>query len=73
MPFLVLELSFGAVPVCAATGFVLLAVEDLAVQLDVPFGNDANDLPLETCASHRSGCMSACSPHHFDGLLPYSQ
>ena len=33
---------------CAVTGFVLLAAEDLAVQLEVPFGSDANDLPLTT-------------------------
>ena len=48
LPLLILELSFGAVPVVALTGFVLLASEDLAVQLEVPFGTDANDLPLDT-------------------------
>jgi len=48
LPFLLLELSFFCVPVVAATGFVLLTAEDLAVQLEVPFGPDANDLPLET-------------------------
>ena len=36
------------VPVCCATGFVLLGAEALAVQLEVPFGDDQNDLPLET-------------------------
>ena len=35
LPFLVLELSFGAIPVCMATGFCLLGAEDLAVQLEV--------------------------------------
>ena len=46
LPFLVLELSFGTIPIVVATGFVLLVAEDLAVQLEVPFGDDANDLPL---------------------------
>ena len=48
LPFVVLELGLGVVPVCCATGFVLLGAEALAVQLEVPFGNDQNDLPLET-------------------------
>ena len=46
LPFLVLELSFGTIPIVVATGFVLLVAEDLAVQLEVPFGDDANDLPM---------------------------
>ena len=33
LPFLILELSFGAIPVCLATSFVLLGAEDLAVQV----------------------------------------
>ncbi len=64
LPFLVLELGFGALPVCAATGFVLTAVEDLAVQLDVPFGNDPNDLPLETyCLTQAADLLILLDEH----------
>ncbi|KAL1507875.1 hypothetical protein AB1Y20_007482 [Prymnesium parvum] len=48
LPFLVLELGVGSIFISTITAFVLFGAEDLAVQLEVPFGLDANDLPLET-------------------------
>ena len=48
LPFVVFELALAVIPVCIATAFVLIGAEALAVQLEVPFGRDANDLPLET-------------------------
>ena len=31
-----------------ATGFVLLGAEEVAIQLEQPFGDDQNDLPLDS-------------------------
>ena len=35
------------IPLSSAIAFLVLAVEELAVQIENPFGLDANDLPLE--------------------------
>ncbi|EOD26362.1 hypothetical protein EMIHUDRAFT_435039 [Emiliania huxleyi CCMP1516] len=46
LPFIVAELGLVEVPVCLLTSLILLGIEDVAVQLEVPFGDDENDLPL---------------------------
>ena len=48
LPFVLLEVGFGMVPVVAVTALIMLGTEDVAVQLEVPFGNDSNDLPLDS-------------------------
>ena len=39
---------WAAIPLSSAIAFLVLAVEELAVQIENPFGLDANDLPLES-------------------------
>ena len=41
------DLQLKAVPVLAITSWLVLAVEQLAVEIENPFGSDANDLPLD--------------------------
>ena len=36
------------VPVVSLTSFLVLCIEQLAVQIENPFGYDANDLPLHS-------------------------
>ena len=42
--------DFGwlAVPVSSLIAFLFLSVEQMAVEIEGPFGNDANDLPIES-------------------------
>ena len=42
------ELGFAAVPVEALTAWIALSIEQLAVEIENPFGQDDNDLPLDT-------------------------
>ena len=39
--------AWDALIVVAMTAFVLLGAEEVAIQLEQPFGDDPNDLPLE--------------------------
>ena len=48
LPFVLLEVGFGMVPVVIVTALIMLGTEDVAVQLEVPFGDDSNDLPLNS-------------------------
>ena len=43
----VCRIGYWLIPVVFATGFVLLGAEEVAVQLEQPFGDDSNDLPLD--------------------------
>lgn len=47
LPFVLLEMGFGMVPITIVTAMIMLGSEDVAVQLEVPFGDDNNDLPLD--------------------------
>ena len=47
LPFVLLEISYYALIVVAMTAFVLLGAEEVAIQLEQPFGDDQNDLPLD--------------------------
>ena len=48
MPFALVEvLGWIMVPVVSLTSLLVLAIEQLAVQIENPFGEDANDLPLD--------------------------
>ena len=40
--------GYYLIPVVTATGFVLLGAEEVAIQLEQPFGDDQNDLPLDS-------------------------
>lgn len=46
-PFrLVSQLGWVTVPVTAIASFVVLGIEEIALEIENPFGKDANDLPL---------------------------
>ena len=47
LPYSLIELGWGVVPVISLLAIVLLEVEELAVQIESPFGLEPNDLPLE--------------------------
>lgn len=48
LPFALVEvLGWIMVPVVSLTSLLVLAIEQLAVQIENPFGEDANDLPLD--------------------------
>ena len=48
LPFtLVEQLGVRMVPVFSLTAFLVLKVEQLAVEIENPFGHDFNDLPLD--------------------------
>jgi ion channel-forming bestrophin family protein len=49
LPFqTVKDLEWFAVPVVAIVSFTLLGIEEIGVEIENPFGTDANDLPLDT-------------------------
>ena len=58
--------SYGwlATPAVAAVSFLFLNLEQVAIEIEQPFGHDANDLPLEECAHRlscsRLGCVRVC-------------
>ena len=41
------EMPFSNIPIVALTSYLLLSIEDIAIQMEDPFGFDSNDLPLE--------------------------
>ena len=48
LPFALLEgLSWGLIPVCTIFSYLLLYVEETAVQIEQPFGFEYNDLPID--------------------------
>ena len=47
-PVLLDELGLWTVVVVSATAFILFAAEQVAVQIEMPFGHDSNDLPLDS-------------------------
>jgi ion channel-forming bestrophin family protein len=53
LPFvLVGEMSWVAIPTSAVIAFGLLGIEEAGVEIEDPFGDDPNDLPVETiCAT----------------------
>jgi putative membrane protein len=53
LPFaLVGEMSWVAIPTAAVIAFGLLGIEEAGVEIEDPFGDDPNDLPIETiCAT----------------------
>ncbi|KAK9813169.1 hypothetical protein WJX72_010064 [[Myrmecia] bisecta] len=48
LPFVfVVTMDYWAIPVCIVIGYELLGFEDIGVEIESPFGNDFNDLPLD--------------------------
>ncbi|WAS04124.1 bestrophin family ion channel [Gloeomargaritales cyanobacterium VI4D9] len=47
-PFrLVAQLGWATIPVTAIAAFVVLGIEEIALEIENPFGTDPNDLPLD--------------------------
>ncbi|MGE5655924.1 MAG: bestrophin family protein [Actinomycetota bacterium] len=53
LPFqIVNDLSWGTGPVVALISFTLFGIEEIGIEIENPFGHDANDLPLDQiCAT----------------------
>ena len=53
LPFqMVKDLTWGTGPVVALISFTLFGIEEIGIEIENPFGHDANDLPLENiCAA----------------------
>jgi putative membrane protein len=53
LPFILVgEMGWVAIPTVAAIAFGLLGIEEAGVEIEDPFGDDPNDLPIETiCAT----------------------
>jgi len=52
LPFaMVADFGWGQILVTALVTFVLLGIEEIGVEIEDPFGTDANDLPLENFCS----------------------
>lgn len=53
LPFILVgEMGWVAIPSTAAIAFGLLGIEEAGVEIEDPFGDDPNDLPIETmCAT----------------------
>ena len=52
LPFqMVRDLTWGTGPVVALISFTLFGIEEIGIEIENPFGHDANDLPLDNiCA-----------------------
>lgn len=52
LPFVLIgEMSWVAIPTVAVIGFGLLGIEEAGVEIEDPFGDDPNDLPIEAICS----------------------
>ena len=50
LPFtLVKDLGWGMVPLVTAVAFMLMGIEGIADEIEMPFGLDKGDLPLGEC------------------------
>jgi len=49
---MVKDLGWGTAPVVALISFTLFGIEEIGIEIENPFGHDANDLPLDNiCAT----------------------
>jgi ion channel-forming bestrophin family protein len=55
LPFqMVKDLTWGTGPIVALVSFTLFGIEEIGIEIENPFGHDANDLPLDNiCATMR--------------------
>ena len=66
LPFTLVDaLGWVMIPVVSVTSFLVLCIEQLAVQIENPFGYDANDLPLHsfTCTVEARPLGHKSAPH----------
>ncbi|ANV83337.1 hypothetical protein AWQ21_02445 [Picosynechococcus sp. PCC 7003] len=65
LPFrLVPEITWWAIPIVAVVSFLLLGVEEVARELENPFGFDVNDLPLDDLCDVIEGNINRVSRLH---------
>ena len=65
LPFALVE-SFGWLTIAASLGvaYTLFGIEEIGVEIENPFGNDANDLALEElCAKIARNLLALCGRH----------
>ncbi|MEG4145120.1 bestrophin family ion channel [Microcoleus sp. Pol12B5] len=65
LPFqMVKDLGWGTGPVVALISFTLFGIEEIGIEIENPFGHDANDLPLDN--------MCAAMQRNMDDLISLS-
>ncbi|MEG3934825.1 MULTISPECIES: bestrophin family ion channel [unclassified Microcoleus] len=65
LPFqMVKDLGWGTGPVVALISFTLFGIEEIGIEIENPFGRDANDLPLDN--------MCAAMQRNMDDLISLS-
>jgi putative membrane protein len=64
LPFALIE-SFGwlTIPAVLLISYVLFGIEEIGVEIEDPFGTDANDLPLEQFCANIEADLRALLPH----------
>jgi len=65
LPFqMVNDLTWGTGPIVALISFTLFGIEEIGIEIENPFGHDANDLPLDN--------MCAAMQRNMDDLISLS-
>lgn len=65
---LVADFGWATVPALLSIAYILLGVEEIGVEIEDPFGDDVNDLPLKTLCETIENNLQALRP----GRLPSS-
>ncbi len=68
LPFqIVHELGWGTSPIVALISFTLFGIEEIGLEIENPFGDDPNDLPLDTiCATIKGNIEDFIHDHSFN-------
>lgn len=68
LPFALVEgLGWGAVPATCAVAYLFLGIEEIGVEIEDPFGDDPNDLPLGRFCENIRGNLAALLPPDVHG------
>jgi len=64
MPNILLFLKWYMIPLCSVTSFAILAVEEVAMHIEQPFGTDEDDLPLDAyCLTIEADLLALIDEH----------
>ena len=64
LPFILTQLyGWGTIPITMLVAYMFFGIEEIGVEIENPFGDDANDLPLEQfCQTIENDVMSLLGP-----------
>ncbi|KAL0491448.1 chloride channel protein [Acrasis kona] len=67
LPFVLTEYHWAGIAVIALISFAMLGIEESGIEIEDPFGEDKNDLPLDAiCSSVLNNVRLVCEDHHVD-------